>query len=171
MFSILEKFVKIKLIYSMGFFSPFFICGGAMALEELLESTLKGMGYELVEVEQLAHNKLLRIFVDKEGGINIDDCVTISNHLSRLFAVENIDYGRLEVSSPGLDRPLRKEADFLRFTGETAKLRLRIPIEGQRNFVGVLREVNNGIIKLEVEGKLLDLELSNIGKARLVPKL
>ncbi|MBS0484635.1 MAG: ribosome maturation factor RimP [Proteobacteria bacterium] len=142
-----------------------------MALEELLESTLKGMGYELVEVEQLAHNKLLRIFVDKEGGINIDDCVTISNHLSRLFAVENIDYGRLEVSSPGLDRPLRKEADFLRFTGETAKLRLRIPIEGQRNFVGVLREVNNGIIKLEVEGKLLDLELSNIGKARLVPKL
>ena len=142
-----------------------------MALEELLESTLKGMGYELVEVEQLAHNKLLRIFVDKEGGINIDDCVTISNHLSRLFAVENIDYGRLEVSSPGLDRPLRKEADFLRFTGETAKLRLRIPIEGQRNFVGVLREVNNGIIKLEVEGKLLDLELSNVGKARLVPKL
>ena len=72
----------------MGFFSPFFICGGAMALEELLESTLKGMGYELVEVEQLAHNKLLRIFVDKEGGISIDDCVTISNHLSRLFAVE-----------------------------------------------------------------------------------
>lgn len=142
-----------------------------MALEELLESTLKGMGYELVEVEQLAHNKLLRIFVDKEGGISIDDCVTISNHLSRLFAVENIDYGRLEVSSPGLDRPLRKEADFLRFIGETAKLKLRIPIQGQRNFTGVLREVNNGIIKLEVEGKLLDLELSNVGKARLVPKL
>lgn len=155
----------------MGFFSPFFICGGAMALEELLESTLKGMGYELVEVEQLAHNKLLRIFVDKEGGISIDDCVTISNHLSRLFAVENIDYGRLEVSSPGLDRPLRKETDFIRFTGETIKLKLRIPVQGQRNFVGVLREVNNGIIKLEVEGKLLDLELSNVGKARLVPKL
>lgn len=157
----------------MGFFSPFFICGGAMAgeLEELLESTLKGMGYELVEVEQLAHNKLLRIFVDKEGGISIDDCVTISNHLSRLFAVENIDYGRLEVSSPGLDRPLRKEVDFHRFTGETVKLKLRIPLQGQRNFVGVLREVNNGIIKLEVEGKLLDLELSNLGKARLVPKL
>ncbi|MBS0298845.1 MAG: ribosome maturation factor RimP [Proteobacteria bacterium] len=142
-----------------------------MALEELLESTLKGMGYELVEVERLAHNKLLRIFVDKEGGIGIDDCVTISNHLSRLFAVENIDYGRLEVSSPGLDRPLRKEADFLRFRGETIKLKLRIPIQGQRNFVGVLREVNNGIIKLEVEGKSLDLELSNVGKARLVPKL
>lgn len=142
-----------------------------MALEELLESTLEGMGYELVEVERLAHNKLLRIFVDKEGGIGIDDCVAISNHLSRLLAVENIDYGRLEVSSPGLDRPLRKEIDFLRFQGETVKLKLRIPIQGQRNFVGVLREANNGIIKLEVEGKLLDLELSNLGKARLVPKL
>ncbi|MCG7756927.1 MAG: ribosome maturation factor RimP [Nitrosomonadaceae bacterium] len=142
-----------------------------MVLEELLESTLQGMGYELVEVERLAHNKLLRIFVDKEGGINIDDCVAISNHLSRLFAVENIDYGRLEVSSPGLDRPLRKEADFIRFKGETVKLKLRIPIQGQRNFVGVLREINNGIIKLESEGKLFDLELSNLGKARLVPKL
>lgn len=155
----------------MGFFSPFFICGEAMALEELLESTLNGMGYELVEVERLAHNKLLRIFVDKEGGIEIDDCVTISNHLTRLFAVENIDFGRLEVSSPGLDRPLRKEADFDRFKGETIKLKLRIPVQGQRNFVGVLREVNNGIIKLEVDGKLLDLELSSLGKARLVPKL
>lgn len=142
-----------------------------MALEELLETTLKGMGYELVEVEQLAHSKLLRIFVDKEGGISIEDCVAISNHLSRLLAVENINYGRLEVSSPGLDRPLRKEADFLRFKGETVKLKLRIPVRGQRNYVGVLREVNDGIIKLEVEGKLLDLELSNLGKARLVPKL
>ncbi len=142
-----------------------------MALEELLESTLQGMGYELIEVERLAHNKLLRIFVDKEGGINIDDCVTISNHLSLLFAVENIDFGRLEVSSPGLDRPLRKEADFLRFNGETVKLKLRVPVQGQRNFVGVLRETNNGLIKIEVEGKLLDLELSNLGKARLVPKL
>jgi ribosome maturation factor RimP len=171
MFPISQIFVKIKPINSMGFFSPFFICGGAMVLEELLESTLQGMGYELVEVERLAHNKLLRIFVDKESGINIDDCVAISNHLSRLFAVENIDYGRLEVSSPGLDRPLRKEADFIRFTGETVKLKLRIPVQGQRNFVGVLREINNGIIKLESEGKLFDLELSNLGKARLVPKL
>lgn len=142
-----------------------------MALEELLESTLAGMGYELVEVEQLARGKLLRIFIDKEGGISIDDCVTISNHLSRLLVVENIDYGRLEVSSPGLDRPLRKEVDFLRFKGETVKLRLRIPVQGQRNFLGVLREVNDGRITLEVEGKLLDLELSNLGKARLVPKL
>ena len=142
-----------------------------MIFEELLESTLHGLGYELIEVEKTAHNKLIRIFVDKEGGITIDDCVTISNHLNRLFAAENIDYGRLEVSSPGLDRPLRKESDFIRFKGETIKLKLRIPFQGQRNFVGVLQEVNNGIIKLDIAGKILDLELSNLGKARLVPKL
>ena len=140
-------------------------------LENLLESTLAGMGYELVDVEQLSHGKLIRVYVDKEGGISIDDCVTISNHLSRLLAVEDIDYDRLEVSSPGLDRPLKKETDFLRFIGETVKLKLRVPLQGQRNFIGVLREVNDGILKLEVEGKLFDLDMHNIGKARLVPKL
>ncbi len=142
-----------------------------MELEVLIASTLEGMGYELVEIEQSGHNKLLRIFVDKNEGINIDDCVTISNHLTRLLTVENIDYGRLEVSSPGLDRPLKKEADFARFEQETIKLKLRIPLEGQRNFIGILREARNGAIKLEVEGKLLDFELSNLMKARLVPKL
>ncbi|HQU98991.1 MAG TPA: ribosome maturation factor RimP [Nitrosomonas sp.] len=142
-----------------------------MELEVLIASTLEGMGYELVEIEQSGHNKLLRIFVDKNEGINIDDCVTISNHLTRLLTVENIDYGRLEVSSPGLDRPLKKEADFARFEQETIKLKLRIPVEGQRNFIGILREARNGAIKLEVEGKLLDFELSNLMKARLVPKL
>jgi len=142
-----------------------------MELEALIASTLEGMGYELVELEQSGHNRLLRIFVDKNEGIHIDDCVIISNHLTRLLTVENIDYGRLEVSSPGLDRALRKESDFIRFREETIKLKLRIPIEGQRNFIGILREVNNGVIKLEVEGKLLDFELSNLMKARLVPKL
>jgi len=155
----------------MGFTSPFFICVEAMVLENLLEKTLNGMGYELIDVEHLSHGKLIRIYVDKDGGITIDDCVAISNHLSRLLAVENVDYDRLEVSSPGLDRPLKKERDFLRFIGETVKLKLRVPLQGQRNFIGVLREVNDGILKLEVEGKLFDLDMHNIGKARLVPKL
>jgi ribosome maturation factor RimP len=154
----------------MGFFSPFFICGGSMELDNLLEPTLTDMGYELVEVEQLARGKLLRIFVDKEGGVNIDDCVFISNHLSKLLAVENIDYSRLEVSSPGLDRRLKKETDFYRFRGERVKLKLRVALQGQRNFEGVLLEVNNDKLKLEVEGKELDIELNNLEKARLVPK-
>jgi ribosome maturation factor RimP len=142
-----------------------------MDLYELLESTLAGLGYELVDLERSLRGKLLRVFIDKPKGVSVDDCVAVSNHLSRLLAVENIDYDRLEVSSPGLDRPLRKASDFIRFSGESVTLRLRVPLQGRRNFVGVVREVNDGILKLEMDGKTLDLELSNLEKARLVPKL
>lgn len=141
-----------------------------MAFYKLLEPTLAGMGYELVEIEQLARGKLMRIYVDRPGGITVDDCVLISNHLSQLFAVENIDYDRLEVSSPGLDRLLRREADFLKFKGEMVKLKIRVALQGQRNFEGILQEVNDGALKLEVDGMMLDIELGNIEKARLVPK-
>jgi len=142
-----------------------------MDLYELLEPTLAGLGYELVDLERSPGGKLLRVFIDKPDGVNVDDCVTVSNHLSRLLAVENVDYDRLEVSSPGLDRPLKKTADFIRFAGESVKLRLRVALRGQRNFVGILREVKDGILKLEVDGKMLDLELNNLEKVRLVPKL
>jgi ribosome maturation factor RimP len=142
-----------------------------MDLYELLEPTLAGLGYELVDLERSPGGKLLRVFIDKPEGVNVDDCVTVSNHLSRLLAVENVDYDRLEVSSPGLDRPLKKTADFIRFAGESVKLRLRVALQGQRNFVGILREVKDGILKLEVDGKMLDLELNNLEKVRLVPKL
>ncbi|MCC2682349.1 MAG: hypothetical protein K0S36_1913 [Nitrosospira multiformis] len=142
-----------------------------MDLYELLELTLAGLGYELVDLERSPGGKLLRVFIDKPNGVNVDDCVTVSNHLSRLFVVENVDYDRLEVSSPGLDRPLKKTADFIRFAGESVKLRLRVALQGQRNFVGILREVKDGILKLEVDGKMLDLELNNLEKVRLVPKL
>jgi ribosome maturation factor RimP len=142
-----------------------------MDLRDLLESTVTGLGYELVDVERSPHGRLLRVFIDKPDGVSVDDCVAVSNHLSRLLAVENIDYGRLEISSPGLDRPLKKTSDFIRFAGESAKLKLRVALQGQRNFVGVLRGVQEGVLKLEVDGKVLDLELDNLEKARLVPKL
>jgi ribosome maturation factor RimP len=142
-----------------------------MDLYELVESTLAGLGYELIDVERSARGRLLRVFIDKPDGVGVDDCVAVSNHLGRLLAVENIDYERLEVSSPGLDRPLKKVSDFIRFAGESVKLRLRVALQGQRNFVGILREVNDGVLKLEVDGKVLDLELNNLEKVRLVPKL
>ena len=137
----------------------------------MLGTTLTGMGYELVEVERSARGNLLRIFIDKPSGVSVEDCVAVSNHLSRLFAVENIVYDRLEISSPGLDRPLRKTSDFIRFAGELVKLKLRVALQGQRNFVGILHEVDDEMLKLEVDGKMLDLELSNLEKVRLVPKL
>ncbi len=141
-----------------------------MELDELLDSTLTGMGYELVEVERSARGKLLRIFIDKPSGVSVDDCVSVSHHLSRLLTVENIVYDRLEISSPGLDRPLRKASDFTRFTGKLVKLKLRVALQGQRNFVGILHEVSGGVLKLEVDEKMLNFELRNLEKTHLVPK-
>ncbi|MEY4960844.1 MAG: hypothetical protein RL610_1023 [Pseudomonadota bacterium] len=155
----------------MGLFGPFFICSETMELHELLELTLSGMGYELVDVERSPRGKLLRVFIDKPNGITVEDCAAISNHLDRLFTVENVDYDRLEISSPGMDRPLKRASDFSRFTGELAKLKLRVALQGQRNFIGILRGVSDEVLKLEVDGAMLDIELGNLEKARLVPKL
>ncbi len=142
-----------------------------MELYEILEPTLTSLGYELVDVERSSRGRLLRIFIDKPGGINVDDCAAVSHHLSRLFTVENIIYDRLEISSPGLDRLLCKKSDFIRFTGEMVKLKLRLSLKGQRNFVGILREVSDEVLQLEVDGKMFALELNNLEKVRLVPKL
>jgi ribosome maturation factor RimP len=82
-----------------------------MDLQGMLESTLTGLGYELVDFERPGKGRLFRVFIDKAGGITVDDCAAVSHHLSRVLAVEGVDYDRLEVSSPGLDRPLKKERD------------------------------------------------------------
>jgi ribosome maturation factor RimP len=142
-----------------------------MDFAQLLETTVGGLGYELVAWERSGKGSMLRVFVDKPGGIDIDDCAKVSQQLSRVLEVEGFDYGRLEVSSPGLDRVLRKDADFVRFAGEKARLKLRLALDGQRNFVGTLRAVNDGKLELEVDGRLLAVDLSNIEKARLVPNI
>lgn len=140
-----------------------------MDVRSLLDNTLPGLGYELVDFE-LAPGGSFRVFIDKPGGIAVEDCVQVSNHLTRLFTVENVDYERLEVSSPGLDRPLKKEADFVRFTGQLAKIRTRLPIEQQKRFLGRLAGVEDGAVKLEVEGRTVVIPFSNIDKARLEPE-
>lgn len=135
---------------------------------QLVETTVNGLGYELVDFERSGRG-LLRVFIDKPEGISVDDCQAVSNQLTRLFLVENVDYDRLEVSSPGLDRPLKKEADFVRFAGQKVQLKLRMPMTGRKNFVGLIGGVNEGILQLDVDGSLVAIELSNLDKARLVP--
>ena len=142
-----------------------------MDFAQLLEKTVAGLGSELVDFERSPKGGLLRIFIDKPGGVSVEDCAHVSHHLSRLLAVEGINYERLEVSSPGLDRPLRSERDFARFAGEKARIKVRIALNGQRNFVGIVRAVNDGKLELEVDGRLLDFELNNVEKARLVPNI
>ncbi|OFZ99638.1 MAG: ribosome maturation factor RimP [Betaproteobacteria bacterium RBG_19FT_COMBO_58_11] len=143
-----------------------------MDLQALLENTLPGLGYEFVDLSLGNHGKYLQVFIDKPGGITVEDCVAVSNHLSRLLAVDlDYEYDRLEVSSPGLDRPLKKETDIERFRGEKAQLKLRVPVDGRRNVVGLLGELKNGILELEVDGAIQAFEWSNVDKARLVPAI
>lgn len=155
----------------MGHRGPFFICGEVMELHSLLESTLAGLGYEMVDLEISNRGKLLRLFIDKPDGINVDDCVLVSNHVSRLLAVEmDFDYERLEVSSPGLDRPLKKVSDYQRFSGEAAIVKLRIPFQGRKKFEGILQGIEDGKLLFLFDGNLMQFDLENIDKARLVPK-
>jgi len=141
-----------------------------MELVKVIEQAVIGLGYELVDFETSPRARLLRVFIDSPKGVTVDDCAAVSNHLTRLFAVENIDYDRLEVSSPGLDRPLKKEADFVRFAGHEAQLRLRLAVNGQRNFTGVLAGVEGGRLRLASNGAMHEFELDQVDKARLVPK-
>src|SRR5262245_45860162 len=130
------------------------------------------MGYELVDVQASNGGRLLRLFIDKAGGVTLDDCAAVSNQVTRVLAVEGIDYERLEVSSPGLDRPLRKEADFARFAGQKAEVRMRTPdATGRRRFVGVLRGAEAGQVSIEVEGRVVGLALDDVDKAKLIPEL
>lgn len=152
----------------MGFGPVFYLWVWVMDVARLVETTLTGMGYELVDLE-VSGRGLMRVFIDKEGGITLDDCEAVSNQLTRLFTVEGVAYDRLEVSSPGLDRPLKKEADFARFHGQKANLKLRMPLDGRKNFAGILGEVKDGILQLDMDGKQVAIELSNVDKARLVP--
>jgi ribosome maturation factor RimP len=142
------------------------------ALRGVVEPTLSGMGFEVVDVEVSNHGRMLRIFIDRPGGVTVDHCAEASRQLSRVLEVEGIDYDRLEVSSPGLDRPLRKAADFVRFAGQRVDVRMREPdAGGRRRFVGLLRGVTDGVATVEVQGQARALELKGIERARLVPDL
>lgn len=159
-------------------------------LHTLIEQSVSQLGYALVDLEISNRGKLLRVFIDKlnpvdiKDSVNIDDCVLVSNQLGNLLAVEHeLDYDRLEVSSPGMDRVLKKEADFLRFSGERATVKLRVPqVETvlnaktgaeekvtKKNFVGILRGLEDGNLLLECDGEVQKIALSNIDKSRLNP--
>ena len=154
-----------------------------MRLLDLIEKTVVGMGYELVDFEQAPHG-LLRVYIDfppetaNKGNITVDDCEKVSHQLSHVLTVENVNYERLEISSPGLDRPLKKLTDYVRFSGQEAVVKLRMPMPGAANrksFQGVLHAPEGEQLKLEFEGKdgpaLLEFTLADVDKARLVPKV
>ena len=130
------------------------------------------MGYELVDLQVSNRGGLLRLFIDKPGGIGLEDCAAVSRQLTRVLEVEGVEYDRLEVSSPGLDRPLRKAGDFVRVAGQTADERMRTAdATGRRRFVGVVRGEADGRVSLELDGQTVALAIDDIDRARLVPEL
>lgn len=143
-------------------------------LWELFEPVVEGMGYELVEIEHFPNPKhgVLRLYIDKEGGVNIDDCADVSRQISALIDVEDPVRGQfnLEVSSPGLDRPLRRLKDFQRFAGALVTIKTAMPFDGQRNFKGRLLEASAEEVVIETEDEEISIPMPVIAKARIVPE-
>ena len=165
------------------------------ALMRLLEPPIEALGFELVEIEfaQAGRGGTLRIYIDRladdraagpdwvpgdehgvpsQGGISVDDCATVSHAVSQILDAEDPIKGHytLEVSSPGLDRVLRKRAHFERFVGRGVHVELKLPIEGRRRFTGKLKSVVGEAIVVEVDGRAHELPLDRIQKARLRPE-
>ena len=140
-------------------------------LWELFEPVVVDMGYELIEIEYQPNPKygVLRLYIDKESGIEVDDCSAVSRQVSAILDVEDPVPGKfnLEVSSPGMDRPLRRLEDFQRFIGEEVKVKTGMPFEGQRNFKGRLNGVEDDLIIIECENKEVRLPVTAIDNARL----
>lgn len=145
-------------------------------LRDLLEPAVTALGCELVGIEYHPSGKhsLLRVYIDKPDGITVDDCSAVSYQISGLLDVEDPIPGQytLEVSSPGLDRPLFQARDFERFAGQQVKVRMRFPVAGQRNFRGLLQGLREQQVVIEEEdGKRISLPLEQIEQARLVPDI
>jgi len=144
-------------------------------LIRMIAPLVEAMGYELVGVEYLSrgHQGLLRVYIDHDQGINLDDCSSVSHQVSGLLDVEDPIAGHydLEVSSPGLDRPLFRREDYERFAGREAKVTLIGKLDGRRRFAGVLQGVEEDSLVMQVDGKAVRLPLDQIESARLVPDL
>lgn len=142
-------------------------------LTQLLQPLVEDLGYEFVGLEYRSNPKdpALVIFIDRPEGIAVEDCERVSREVAALLDVEDPIPGHynLEVSSPGLDRPLFTLEQFERFTGEVAKLSLFAPVDGRRKFKGRILGAGDGAVKLEQDGAEVVLEMTNIAKARLVP--
>ena len=144
------------------------------ALLDLFEPEVAALGYELLGIElgQSGHGSLLRVYIDKDDGITIDDCVLVSQQLTGLLDVEDPIKGHyeLEVSSPGLDRPLFTIEQFKKYIGETVKCRLYEKQDNRKRFVGVLTAVDDDTITINCDNEEVILPFDSIEKARLVPQ-
>ena len=140
-------------------------------LRNILEQTVPGLGFEFVDFE-ITPARTIVVFIDKPGGITIEDCEKTSKHLSSLFLVEEINYNRLEISSPGLERSLKKITDFTRFMNNRVKIKTKELINEQKVFQGVIKQVQGNDIMLEIDAdNVITIDFDNIFKAKLIFEL
>ncbi|WP_109843192.1 ribosome maturation factor RimP [Aggregatibacter aphrophilus] len=143
-------------------------------LQELVQGSVEDLGCELwgIECQRVGRYLTVRLFIDKEGGVTIEDCADVSRQVSAVLDVEDpiADKYNLEVSSPGLDRPLFTLNQFERYLGQEILLHLRIPVADRRKWQGQLAKIENDMITLIVDGKEQVLAFGNIQKANVVPK-
>ncbi len=139
---------------------------------QALEPELAEQGFELVEVEVSLGSgpSLFRLFIDRQGGVTLDDCAAVSQMLSPLLDKLDIVPGAytLEVSSPGFDRPVRKPADFVRFSGERIRVKSELAVDGRKNFTGVLVGFEDGVVTVDCDGERHRIHIGNVRKANLV---
>ena len=148
----------------------------APQLASIVRSAVEALGYELVGVEFLSRAKaghLLRVYIDSERGVGLGDCEKVSHQVSGVLDVEDPISGQyaLEVSSPGLDRPLFELAHFERFVGRLARVKLHTALHGRSNFKGVIQAVTGGDVVMQVDGQPVRLPFAQIASARLVPEI
>ena len=144
-------------------------------IRDVIEPAVEAVGYELVDVEYAGRSPsaTLRAYIDAPGGITVDDCESVSRQISAVLDVEDPIPGQytLEVSSPGLNRPLVKPEHFARVVGCKVKLLMRNYHLGRRRFAGVLADVTDTTVAIDVDGEFYELEIADIERARLVPEL
>jgi ribosome maturation factor RimP len=142
------------------------------SVNRLVEPVCDAEGFELIHTEYQTEpsGKVLRLYIDKPGGISIDDCAAISRQVSDLLDIyiESDHRYRLEVSSPGSNRPLTKQGDFNRFKGQWVRLQSSRAIDGQKKFKGILTDIKDGIVTLTVVEKSVAIPFEDITKARLI---
>ena len=147
----------------------------AKQVADYIEPAIESMGDELIGVEygDQGRGMLLRVYIDHVDGVKLDDCVAVSRRVSALLDVEDVIAGQyqLELSSPGLDRPLFKQAHFERYVSHQVKIVMALPQMGRKRFTGKLIDASAGVVAVEVDNEIYDLPLAEIASARLVAEI